>query len=98
MKKTIKLYDFQREFEEMDRKDNFSYEGLEALYNWLDEVMGDDFELDVIALCCEFTEYENMRDFWKNYDEGDYPDIETIEEHTNVILIDNSLGFIIQDF
>ena len=41
------------------RPDNFSYEGLQALYNYLEDMAdstGEPMELDVIALCCEYQE------------------------------------------
>jgi hypothetical protein len=34
---------------------NFSYEGLELLYDWIIE-SDENIELDVVALCCGFTE------------------------------------------
>lgn len=45
---------FHDAFHDMGRSDNFSYSGLDALYAYLDEQ--EEYELDVIALCCEFTE------------------------------------------
>lgn len=51
-------YDFRRGFETM-RPDNFSYEGLGVLFNYferLEEDMGEEFEYDVIAFCCEYSE------------------------------------------
>lgn len=35
-------------------RDNFSYEGYEALFEMLDEM--ESYELDVIAVCCDFNE------------------------------------------
>ena len=49
--------DFMDEFHRMGRGDQFSYEALEALFDFYDEL--EDFELDAIAICCEWTEYEN---------------------------------------
>ena len=52
--------DFVREFKEYGREDNFSIDGLEALYNYVHdfaEDMNTPYELDVVALCCEYTEY-----------------------------------------
>jgi hypothetical protein len=37
------------------RPDNFSYEGLRVLFDYLEEI-DCDFELDVIGLCCDFAE------------------------------------------
>lgn len=45
---------FHDAFHHMGRKDNFSYDGLNALYDYLDEL--EEYELDVIGLCCGFTE------------------------------------------
>lgn len=59
MKQTINLYDFRQAFVDMDRKTNFSYEGLEILFNSLEaleEDTGEEIELDVVAICCDFSE------------------------------------------
>ena len=37
-------------------ENQFSYEALRAMYDYIDG-LGEDFELDVIGLCCGFTEY-----------------------------------------
>lgn len=60
---------FDGAFQEANRSNNFSYEGLEALYNYLDDLSedtGENIELDVIALCCEYTE-ESFDDIINNY-------------------------------
>lgn len=38
-----------------NRSNQFSYDGLKALFDHL-ESMGEDLELDVIGLCCEYSE------------------------------------------
>lgn len=58
MKQTIGLSEFRSAFHNMGRGNQFSYDGLKALFNYLEEV-DEDMELDVIALCCEFKEYED---------------------------------------
>lgn len=66
MKQTMNVFDFHRAFQAMGRQDNFSYEGLQAMFEFLEDMerdTGDEYELDVIALCCEFTEYEDLEDF-----------------------------------
>ena len=64
MKQTINLHQFRDAFQAI-RPDNFSYEGLEVLFDWFEELEGDwaadcgtETELDVIAICCEFSEEE----------------------------------------
>jgi hypothetical protein len=39
----------------MGRKDQFTYEGLRALFDYMEEA-DPNAELDVIALCCEYSE------------------------------------------
>jgi len=57
MKQTITLSMFRDGFK--CRPDNFSYEGLETLFNYYEELeqdMREELEFDPIAICCEFTE------------------------------------------
>ncbi|GAI65556.1 unnamed protein product [marine sediment metagenome] len=104
MKTNVSQYDFERAFVDMGRSDNFSYEGLNALYDWLcemDDDCGTETELDVIALCCEFSEYDNFAEFQDNY--TDCPDcyiqtVRWINDRTTYIEIPNTNRFIIQDF
>ena len=59
MKTTINRYQFERAFADADRKENFSYEGLKALFEYFEqyeESTGEEIELDVIAICCEYAE------------------------------------------
>jgi hypothetical protein len=55
MKQTVYLSDFRDAFQRMDRGNQFSYEALELIYDYLEEC-DDDMELDVIAICCDFDE------------------------------------------
>ena len=43
------------------RPDNFSYEGLQALFGYLDE-MDSELEFDPIAICCDFSQC-SLREF-----------------------------------
>ena len=104
MKQTVNEYQFERAFNEC-RPNDFSYKGLKALFDYLEqyeEETGQELELDVIAICCDFTEYEDLKEFQgEYYDEvqGDkYEDIEEIEQETVVIPIPDTDGFIIQQF
>ena len=47
---------FTSEFHQCGRGKEFSHGALLAMYDYLEE-MGEDVELDVIAMCCEFSEY-----------------------------------------
>jgi hypothetical protein len=57
--KRVTESDFIQAFEDMGRGNNFSIEALEALYEYLEETsesIGEPIELDVIAICGEFSE------------------------------------------
>ena len=98
MKQSISVSDFRDAFRDMGRGDQFSYAGLGALYEYLEqyeEDSGIEIELDVIALCCDFTEYEDLAEFQEVY-----PDVngkDDLADNTTVIMID-SQAFIIQDY
>ena len=59
MKTTVSRYDFERAFVDYGRKDQFSYEALGLLFDYLESYeqdTGEEIELDVIALCCDYCE------------------------------------------
>jgi len=97
--KSIDIYDFRRAFTDYDRADQFSYDGLGALFDWLSEMANDctePYELDVIALCCEFTEYSDLAEIQAKHWLAEIDSIEDLYDHTIVIEFDG--GIIIQDF
>ena len=99
MYQSITKSDFTSAFHRMYRGEQFSYKGLIALYDYLEqyeEDTGEQIELDVIAICCEYAEYESLEEFQEDYGD-DYESIEDIEHATQVIMIDDS-GFIILQF
>lgn len=59
MKRTINVYEFRDAFRDMGRGNSFSYDGLGLLFDWFEEYedsTGEEMELDVIAICCDWTE------------------------------------------
>ena len=101
MKIHIGIYQFRDAFRECGRSDQFSYEGLEALFEYLEaweEDCGEEIELDVIGLCCDYSEYEGLNEFHSDYDADDYPDLDTIAEYTCVIPVGCDGGFIVGQF
>lgn len=72
MKTAVNFSDFCDRFAAMDRNEQFSYDGKRALFDYLEEYeesTGQEIELDVIALCCEYTEYESAFEAVEQYDE-----------------------------
>jgi hypothetical protein len=57
---------------------------------------GDQMELDVIAICCEYAEYDSLKEFQEDYS-SEYESIDDIERETEVIRIDDD-SFIIAQF
>lgn len=58
MKTTVYFSEFCDYFRKI-RPDNFSYQGLRVLFDYfeeIDESCGTESELDVIGICCEFSE------------------------------------------
>jgi hypothetical protein len=99
MKNTVDFYEFRRWFEE-HRPHNFSREGLQGLFDYLEEYedsTGESIEFDPIALCCEYSEYQDLDEFHQSYDKEEYPDLDEIRDYTQVIDLGNE-SFIIQDF
>lgn len=107
MKITVTENMFIDQFVLYGRKDNFSYAGLSALFEYLEDCerdIGEEYELDVIALCCDFTE-ESYQDIGRNYDievsdcetEEDvfYTVLDFLENETTVIYSDEDTGMIL---
>jgi hypothetical protein len=95
---TVNLYDFREAFR-THYANNFSYDGLAALFDYLEQLeedLGEPMELDVIALCCDYTEYENLADYQVCYG-ADYADMADIEHDCTVIYIAGTDGFIALD-
>jgi len=98
MKKTINFYDFERAFINMRRENQFTYKGKKALFEYLEEYedsTGEEIELDIIALCCEFTEFESLKEFQNAYS-NKYKSFEDIEHNTMLIPVEDK-SFIIQN-
>lgn len=104
MKTTVSFYDFERAFADADRKENFSYEGLSVLFDYLEdyeEQTGKELELDVVALCCDYSE-DTVANIARNYsidiegmDEDEILDAvrDYLSENTTVVG-ETSTGFV----
>ena len=77
-----------------DCKNNFSYDGLEQLYNYLWELsenIGEVIEFDPVAFCCEYAEYKNIQEVY-----NDYQDVNFDLIHDNIIFRNEKLVLIRQ--
>ena len=111
MKKDVTREDFIQDFMNL-RPDNFSRGGLNALFDYFEQLeddLGEEIGFDVIAICCEFSEYKDLKEFQNDYG-AEFKSIDALREETTVIAvnveswIDHKLtssggeGFIVQAF
>lgn len=61
--------DFIKRFDDYNRGNNFSVKGRCALYEYFDELYTEEepFKLDVISICCDFNEYEDIENYLNDY-------------------------------
>lgn len=95
MKITVDFGMFADSFRKADRKESFSYCGLKALFDYLEEWeedTGEEIELDPIGFCCEFAEYSTEEEVVEAYSMG----VESLRDKTDVIEFEE--GFIVREF
>jgi len=86
MKQTITIHEFRTAFSDAER-DNFSRAGLRELFSYFEDYeqnSGEEMELDVIAICCDYSE-EPIKDVLKNYK---LESIEELSQKTSVVWYD----------
>ncbi len=106
---TINVYQFRDAFRACGRNDQFSYKGLECLFDYLEqysEDISEPWELDVIALCCDYYE-DTAEAIANNYsidiedmDEDEIVDAvrEYLEENTLIVGEHSGNVFVYQAF
>ena len=94
----VSEYDFRASFIIHDRKDQFSFKALEALFSYITELeddLGEQIQLDIEALCCEWTEYksaiEAIEDYGTDEFENENDAIEWFQDRTQVIKFDGGI-------
>ena len=98
MKKTITHWDFIEAFRGTYCEGAFSMNAKMALYDYLteyEEETGEELELDVVALNCEYTEYYDFDDIKGDYSEYfEEEGIESLDDlagYTTVIEFDDGV-------
>jgi hypothetical protein len=110
MKTTIDRHDFAHAFQRAARADNFSGQGLRLLFAYFEEFeeqTGEEIELDVIAICCDYAE-DTVEGIARNYsidlndanpEDDDYEDqcrqivFDYLSDRTSVVG-DTATGFV----
>ena len=100
MKQTIYFHGFVDAFIRMGRSEQFSCGGFKALFEYLEDVHCGNYNLNVDALCGEWSEYCDVVDINMDYGQ-DFEDIneakEWLEDYT-VVLEAGSDTLVIQAF
>ena len=87
---TLSLYDFRTEWARSTRKDSFSYDGLELLYDHLEET-DPDYDLDIVELDSSWTE-AGIEQILNDYDLDLNPKIENALEQALEALNDKTIA------
>ena len=91
MKQTVNFSTFVDAFRSYDRYDQFGYDALEVLFNYMEQLEEDcdeELELDVIALCCDYS-VDSPDDIAKQYSidlygcEDDQDKLDTVTDWLN---------------
>lgn len=89
MKTRVSMYDFRNAFMQSDTyKNSFSYEGLQALFEYLEqyeEETGEEIDFDMVALACEYSEYDSALACAEEYG---YEECVDLEPHGSLDLLE----------
>lgn len=88
MKQTVNEWDFIEAFRQAGRGEQFTRKGLSALFKEFEDYEDSTGELDVIAICCNYTEYENFEEFNDDYKLLDDDEIAELLEENDIDDID----------
>ena len=96
MKTTVNQSEFIDAFHRYDRYKQFGYDALCSLFDYLEQMeedTGEEMELDVIALCCDYS-VDSVADIASNYnidiadmddDEARSAVLEYLQDNTTVV-------------
>jgi hypothetical protein len=95
MAQAITKQEFIDAFTQANRENQFSRDGRAELFEYFqeyEESTGMHVYIDVIAICCAFTEYASMEEVCEEYDMHS----QDIHDHTTVIQFES--GVIVENF
>ena len=102
MKQRVNSFDFVNAFKKSDTyKNQFSNLGLYYLYKHLEsyeEDTGEELELDIVAIACDFTEYEDINEAVNDY-QIPYQELQHSTDIINIYDVNNKVvGVILRNF
>jgi hypothetical protein len=103
MIQTIWFSQFCDAFHSINRSEHYSYKAKKAIFNHLEEYedsIGEQTELNIIEICCEYTEYPSLEELQKYH--SNIESFDDLESETTVLYTekyqDESAPFVIIDF
>lgn len=81
-------------------KNNFTLEGAKALQAYIEELsdeLNETIEFDPIAWCCSYSEYDDIHDYNKQH-LTEFKNFDELRDYTNVILLEDNKGAIVEDY
>jgi hypothetical protein len=97
MFQSINKSQFRDEFARMGRADQFSYDALGLLFDYMEEV-SPDAELDVIAICCEYAE-STPEEVAQSYGLEDIEGpLQYLEQQTSVVGVTDAVTIVYAQF
>ena len=78
MKITVNFSDFVDGFQKMGRENQFSYDGLKLIFDYLES---EEIEFDPIGICCTYTEY-TLDEFNSDY-ETKFKTLQEVEDYVS---------------
>jgi len=94
MKQEVTFSDFCDAFTRHGRENQFSYNGLRVLFDYLENELEGEYVLDVVELSCNYVEYKNFEEF-----QGENPDIESMGQlRDKTMVLEFNGGFLVQAF
>lgn len=99
---TVNANELQTIAEGYGREDQFTYEAWTAIGEYLESSSDGDVQIDIVSICCEYSEYASAQEVYDNYstdidadewqemdDEEKLEAIESfLQENTSVVLCD----------
>ena len=97
MKQSINFSQFCDTFRSMGRDNKFSYDAQKLIFDYMEEC-NPDYELDVIAICCEYSE-DTEDQIVKYYGLPEDQDVtEYLERHTSIIGVTDAGSIVYAQF
>lgn len=103
MYQTINQSDFVSAFKQSERKNQFSYAALCAIFDHITEIEesdGNDIEFDLVSICCDWCEYDSAQEAAKAYGWSEWRDgqaMQFLSNETQVIELKGG-AVVIQNF